>query len=373
MNEALVKRALRSLDEMALALPSRGKVLILPHDHPDPDALASAAGLQLLLRKRFGLQGEIVFTGMASRAENVEMMRHFAYGWRSPATLKARRRPMPAVFVDSTPWSGNVTTPPFARPVVVIDHHPVRGRSRPAGLFADIRTAAGATATMVYQYLTAAAVAPPRWMATLFTYALLSETLDLSRDCSEEDLEAYVAMLGRANLRVLGRIRHAPLTREYFGHLKKATERARVFGRVAFSHLEAVSQSSMAAEVADLLLRLQGVRWAFCTAWCEGRLHISLRSSVSGCDCGRVVREQIGERGSGGGHRHMAAGVVNAAGLDATQRADLLSGLVAGLLQALEPRAFREAVREGKPLQPEPLVDAAVSPSAGPEERGFRS
>jgi nanoRNase/pAp phosphatase (c-di-AMP/oligoRNAs hydrolase) len=356
MNEALKRRIAKSLDDLGGALPSRGRVLVMPHDHPDPDALASAAGLQLLLQKRYGLQGVILFTGTTDRAENQEMMRHFRYRWTSPGKVKTPRRPMPAVFVDTAPWSGNVTVPGFAKPVAVVDHHPTRGRKNKEGLFADIRSGAGATATMVYQYLKGAEIQPPRWLATLITYAILTETLDLSRDCTEEDLNAYTAMLARANLRTLGRIRHAPLTREYFAHLSEATREAQVFGRVAFTHLHEVSQSAIVAEVADLLLRLERITWSFCTAWQKDRLLVSMRSASAGADCGRVLRKAIGSRGSGGGHRQMAAGYLNVKGLNPAARSALHQEFVAGLLKVIERRSRRKGRGEEKPLSTQPLV-----------------
>ena len=41
---------------------------------PDPDALAAAAGMELLLKEYFKLRGQIIFTGQVSRAENRELL-----------------------------------------------------------------------------------------------------------------------------------------------------------------------------------------------------------------------------------------------------------------------------------------------------------
>ena len=62
-------------------LPARGRVLLIPHNYPDPDALASAAGMHLLLSRQFGVRGRILFTGTVSRAENREMLRQIRYSW----------------------------------------------------------------------------------------------------------------------------------------------------------------------------------------------------------------------------------------------------------------------------------------------------
>jgi len=359
MDDAKVKKTVKQLEQLRAVLPARGRVLILPHDHPDPDALASAAALHLLLHERFGLNGQIVFTGLVARAENQEMLRHFRYRWRHPGELRAPSKKIPTIFVDTAPWTGNVTIPSYAEPVAVIDHHPIRKMAAPMVAFADIRQGAGATATILNQYLDAVGVAPPKWLATLLTYAIITETLDLSRDSGPEDLEAYVDLLTRSNLKVLGKIRHAPLTREYFSHMKEAMDNGQVFGRVAFTHLHGVEQTEIVAELADFLLRMERISWAFCTAYREDRLVVSLRSSAAGARCGQLLRRLIGRSGEAGGHHHMAAGFIAMKSLKPSTREVKRNEFVQGLLRRIERRTRSQSSLGSSPLAPQPLVMAA--------------
>lgn len=360
MDDTTTRKTVKLLEQLRHVLPARGRVLILPHDHPDPDALASAAALHLLLHQRFGLNGQIVFTGLVARAENQEMLRHFRYRWRHPNELRTPAKKIPTIFVDTAPWTGNVTIPSYAEPVAVIDHHPVRRRAVPMVPFADIRQGAGATATILHQYLEAVGVAPPKWLATLLIYAIITETLDLSRDSGPEDLEAYVDLLTRANLKTLGRIRHAPLTREYFSHMKEAMDNGQVFGRVAFTHLHQVKQTEIVAELADFLLRMERISWAFCTAYREDRLVVSLRSSASRARCGQLLRTLIGRSGAAGGHNHMAAGFVAMKSMKPATRETKRGELVQGLLRRIERRTPRQAGDAAAPLAPQPLVMASA-------------
>jgi len=50
-------------------------LLILTHDFPDPDALASAYGLQHLAQSVFGLSARIAYCGEIGRMENKTMVR----------------------------------------------------------------------------------------------------------------------------------------------------------------------------------------------------------------------------------------------------------------------------------------------------------
>ena len=328
-----------SLAALQADLPVHGRVLIIPHDYPDPDAIASAAALHLLLKARFGVPSRIVFTGQASRAENRQMLRYCRYGFLLAGQLRLGRRRPAALVLDGVPWSGRVTVPPGARVIGVIDHHPqTRARKGFEGLM-DFRPGLGATASILYEYLKAADVAVPPWLAALLVYAIATETLDFSRRFTPLDLEAYTALLPRANMKILGDIRHAPLPRAYFAHLREAMDHAQVYGRAAWSHLDAVEQPEIVPEIADLLSRIERVTWTFCTAWRDDDLLISLRSSQPSARCGALLKAVVRDQGSAGGHFNMAAGVLNLAGRPLEEREERREELVRSLLGWIERRS----------------------------------
>jgi nanoRNase/pAp phosphatase (c-di-AMP/oligoRNAs hydrolase) len=362
MDEIRLKEARERLERLRSVLPARGRVFIVPHDYPDPDALASAAALHLLLAKYCRVQGQIVFTGTVSRAENIELLRHYRYAWRFLDQVRVPRRKVPCLFVDSLPRSGNVTTPPFGRPVAVIDHHAYTRKLPNGGMYTDIRKGTGASASIVYEYLVAAEVAIPKWLAAIMAYAIAAETLDLSRNCTDLDLEAYTALLARSSIPIVGRIRHAPLPRSYYVQLQEAIRNAYVFGRVAWTHLDAVEQIEIVAEVADLLCRMERINWAFCTAYKGDRLNVSLRSGRAGARCGSILRSVVRKNGEAGGHAWMAAGYLNVAGLDPVEREARRETLVKNLLKRIERRPLpSERIVEAA----RPLVSADWDPSDG--------
>lgn len=353
----------RALDALRAVLPAKGRVLILTHDYPDPDALAAAAAVELLLAKHYALKGRILFTGMVSRAENRELLRHFRYRWRLTSQYTAPTKPVPTIFVDTAPWAGNVTVPSFAKPVAVFDHHiPRRERARWKGVYCDVRTKAGAAASLLYGYLRAAELSVPTWLASVMVYAIATETLDLSREYTPEDRAAYIELMGRANMSILGRIRHAPLPRAYYARLREAMRNAYVYGCVAWSHFDQVKYPEVVAETADLLLRAERITWSCCTAFHQDSLLVSLRGSRKGAHCERLVKQLIGREGSAGGHRHMAAGALNLSGLSAEEREARRQALVRELVRRIEQRApvSDEADWLAKARK---LTDAAEEPS----------
>ncbi len=360
MESAVIAEVEQLLDALGARLPRRRQVLILPHDYPDPDALASAAALQLLLRERWKLHSRIVFSGAVSRAENRELLRHFKTKWISPQQWRGARRNVPAIFVDATPWSGNVTIPACALPIAVFDHHQHGRRTASDALLLDITPGFGALSTRLVECLTVAGIAVPKWLASVMAYAIASETVDFSRHASARDLEAYTVLLTRCNLKILGQIRNAALPRAYYGTLEEAVRNTLTYGRVSWTHLRAVSQPEIVAEIADLLVRMERITWAFCTAFSENRLLISLRSELAHASCARVLRSAIGPKeGSAGGHGQTAAGYMDVAGLSEAERDQRREQLVNRLILAIEGRAVETA----KPLVSPPSDDAAGKPS----------
>jgi nanoRNase/pAp phosphatase (c-di-AMP/oligoRNAs hydrolase) len=349
------------LAALKAVLPDAGRMLIVPHDYPDPDAFASAAAMHLLLKEKFHVNSRIVFTGMVNRAENREMLKHCRYSFTSTSRLQLGRKRPAALVLDGVPWSGRVTVPPGARVVGVIDHHPqTRAKKGFEGMM-DFRPGTGATASIMYEYLKEAAVPVPAWLAALLLYAIATETLDFSRRFTPLDLEAYAALLPRANMKILGEIRHAELPRSYFALLREAMDHAQLYGRVAWSHLDAVEHPEIVPEIADLLGRIERVTWTFCTGWRGDEMLISVRSSQPTARCGRLLRAVIGARGSAGGHHNMAAGTLDLTGLAPTEREELREKIVRDLIGWLEPRS--QESDEPLDTQAHPLVEAPHQPA----------
>jgi len=169
----------------------------------------------------------------------------------------------------------------------------------------------GATATLMSDLLEAAEIAVPTWLATTLVYAIATETLDLHREGTRQDLDAYMLRITQSNLGVLGRIRHAPLPRTYFASLQEGISQAQIYGRISWTTLAEVEKPEMVAEIADLLLRIERVSWSFCMAGRGERLLISIRSCQQGARCGKLLAKIIGKRGKAGGHGSMAAGYMN--------------------------------------------------------------
>lgn len=91
-------------------LPLKRSVLILPHDNPDLDAIASAWGLSYLLKKKIGLTSTIAYSVLIGRAENRALVRVLKIPLVKfdPQMLN---KYYSVVMVDSQPYTGNNPLP----------------------------------------------------------------------------------------------------------------------------------------------------------------------------------------------------------------------------------------------------------------------
>jgi nanoRNase/pAp phosphatase (c-di-AMP/oligoRNAs hydrolase) len=282
--------------------------LVLTHDNPDPDALASASLLAALLAQRFDRRVTCAYSGLIGRAENREMVRTLRLKIKPLRRLNLARYTYFAL-VDTQPRTGNNQLPDGVVPELVFDHHPPRRWSSTAA-FADIRPDYGATATILAEYHKVAGliVSPP--CATAVVYAIRSETQDFGREYAPIDKAIYDECLADVDKRALGRIQSAPLPLSYFHSLRQALGALESVGSLVISHIERIDQPDIVPEVADLLLRLEGKTWAMCTGRLDDRIYLSIRTSNPRADAGTLMRALVGKSGKGGGHGRTAGGWV---------------------------------------------------------------
>ena len=288
----------------------KGPVLVLTHDSPDPDALASGKGLFTLL-ERWDIPAKLVYFGLISRAENRAVLNLLTPDWQAEDSLPDLAGYTAVALVDTQPGAGNNRFPLDRVPDIVIDHHYPRWDALRPVRYVDVRPELGATASLVYQYLEAAGINPDPILATALFYGLQTDTRGLARDASHEDEAIYLKLLSWIDRPRLIRVEQAGLSRDYFRALSSGLAAARVFGRCVIANLGEMQRPDLPAEMADELIRLESARAVLCFGVFGGQLQLSLRTEPSGQDAGLLVQKVIGSLGKAGGHGTMGGGQVS--------------------------------------------------------------
>lgn len=311
-----MKRPKTRLRYLQAALAGARDVLILPHNYPDPDAIAASVALKFLLAESFGLKVRIGYRGTIGRAENRALVRYLD----SPLeriTLTELREATHVALVDTQPGAGNHSLPDDVTPAIVIDHHPLLETTQEPP-FVDIRPEVGASSTMLVEYLEAAALTIDSTLATALFYGIQTDTLGLQRSTTPLDREVFCSLLPQVDIEAIARIERAQVSPDYFRSVAETLHSACVYGGVIIAYMSELSYPDLAADMADFLLRMRGCRWVICMGIYKDTLFISVRTENKR-GAGQLVRTVVGTRGSAGGHGSMAGGQIHLAEGDSAE------------------------------------------------------
>lgn len=301
MNESLAR--LLQLDL------SGGPLLILTHDNPDPDSLSSAFALRHLLREKRQLDATIGYSGIVGRAENRAMVDLLELDIEKLNESDVSRFAHLAL-IDAQPLTGNTIIPDDRDVDIVIDHHPLREATTSARFY-DVQPRVGASATLLTNYLREAGATIDTRLATALLYGIRTETQDLSREASAEDREAYQFLFPLADGAKLAAIAQPRLSREYYRAVARAMERVTVAKNIAICFIEDSLDPDFVPEMADYLVRMEGLDWILVYGHFHGRLHLSIRTHDENAEAGEAMRLLLREIGAGGGHGMRAGGVID--------------------------------------------------------------
>ena len=313
------------------ALDGPEALVILPHDNPDPDALAAAATLKYLARDLYGREAVIALGGIVGRAENRAMLTYLNINLVPVAEI-AFSPGTRVALVDTQPGRPNNSLPEDVPATIVIDHHPAYAEY-PGVSFLDLRDAYGATSTILTEYLRESKLPVESKIATALFYGINAETQDLGREATPADVEASHFLYPFTNKRRLAKIENARVPRAYFRVFSAAIDGAMLYDTVVVSMLGELQYPDLVAEVADFLLRLDEAAWAAALGVYRGALHCSIRTTDRDVNAGDLLQRVLGSK-SAGGHDMIAGGRIQLPD-DPGLRARVLQGVRERLLTEL--------------------------------------
>jgi len=280
------------------------RVAIVLQDDPDPDAMSSAMALRTLLGRNKQTTPFFSFKPV-TRPENRTMV-HLLEIEVQPASTEALSEFDKIAMVDVQPAYFEAKLP---RADIVIDHHPgYEGGEAP---FEDVRTKYGATATIMTEYMISADERISERLATALLYGIRSDTLDLSRRTTDDDLQAFVHLIPLANYNLLREIDRPELPLSFARILARAMKRLKIKDQLVVLNLGPVERDDLIVQLADFCLQFEGVNWVAVAGKLGSNLVIAVRNQGMGRDnAGEAVKNLFGEIGSAGGHRNMAKAVI---------------------------------------------------------------
>ncbi|GAA0548130.1 bifunctional oligoribonuclease/PAP phosphatase NrnA [Halorubrum ejinorense] len=326
-----------------------GPLLVVAHDNPDPDAIASALGLARIAES-IGVEADACYGGEIAHQENRALVNLLGIGLRPFDEIDLEAYGGVALVDHSR--AGINDSLPEGHPVdVVVDHHPPRGPV--AGSFVDIRPAVGSTSTLIAEYLSRYGIAPERDLATALLYGIRIDTKNFTRATAIDDFEAAAALLAHADESTLERVESPSVSPETLRVLAAAIENRDVRGSVAASCVGEIADRDALAQAAERLLDLEDVTVTFVYGYMDGVIYGSARARGADLDAGELLRDALDPVGSAGGHASMAGAQVPLGILSEVSESESLPDVVEAFVAGRFFEALADAPAQPTGLSPE--------------------
>ncbi|MFN4132822.1 MAG: DHH family phosphoesterase [Candidatus Hadarchaeales archaeon] len=285
--------------------PRGGKMAIVLQTNPDPDSIASGVALKLY-SKRFGIDADIVYDGIIGHPQNKALVNLLGV-----ELLEANR-----VNFGEYRWFALVDVathsycalPPTIIPTIIIDHHTVP-ESEVKGTFVDI-TPVAAASTLLANYLKFAGIEIDQPTATALLMGILTDTINLVRGFTPQDMEAYEWLSRLADMDMLRQLMSPSIPPENFEVLIAAHRASKIKEGFLFANVGEVKNRELIAYAADALLNREGVGTTVVYGIVGENVYVSARTKDVSIHLGKVLREAFTEIGSAGGHPKMAGATI---------------------------------------------------------------
>lgn len=283
------------------------RVFIQTHNFPDQDAVASAFGLQYLLR-HFGIETTICHRGSVERAVTANMVSELGIEMLSDEN-NDYDEPMNEsdyiITVDSQKGSGNIDDL-IGDEVACIDHHPTFVEVDDYK-YKDVRIV-GSCSTIIADYYRECGVEMSESVATALLYGLKCDTRNFTRGVTRLDVDIFNYLFSKSNHQQIRRYQAAEIEYSELNAFSDSLRNIEIYNEVGFAFLDFQCKEGFIATVSDFILDIDLVKFVVVYTRRPHGFKFSVRSELDELDAGAIVSEALKDVGLGGGHKTMAGG-----------------------------------------------------------------
>ena len=286
------------------------KILIVCHDNPDPDALASALAMKHLCDS-LGHLSTIIHGGMIEHQQNRAMVkllemdiRKLILDWEIEDLLNESDV---VICVDFSHPGANNILPSTCVPHIVIDHHP--SEVRPAGDVILVRSEFAATSSLIASVLMNSGVEMNSNVATALAFGIRTDTLGFTRSFNAVDLRALSWLGAWIDWDLMRSFESPPRTQEVLSIFKQALKDATLNDGLMLVPISEMADRDALSQVADFLLPTEGVEIVVSYGVRMSKVILSARSTSENVHLGKILSKTFA-KGSAGGHKELAGGQI---------------------------------------------------------------
>lgn len=281
------------------------KVYLQTHNFPDPDALASAFGMQVFLRAH-GVESTICYAGEVETNSTKKMMDVFQIEAYEIDEITDMATEDYIVTIDGQKYNSNLTDFP-GNEVACIDHHPTMIPC--AYEYSDLRIC-GACASIVANYFKESQTTLDTNTATALLYGIKMDTDSFNRGVTDFDIDMFSYLHKLADNQTIISLSHNNYEIQDLYAYGEAIRNIKIYDNVGFASISFDCPDALVAMISDFILGLDIVQFAVVYAARNGGYKFSVRNETKHYHAGTVTAKALKEIGDGGGHFAMAGGIV---------------------------------------------------------------
>jgi len=287
------------------------KVYLQTHNYPDPDALASAYGMQVFLRA-YGVDSTICYAGNIEKNSTKRMIEEFGIEVVHIDDLKNMKATDYIVTIDAQKYNSNITDFPGDE-VACIDHHPTM---IPCFYqYSDIRIC-GACSSIVAEYFKSSGVSLDTNTATALLYGIRMDTDSFNRGVTDFDIAMFAYLHKIANNHKITALYNSNMEIEDLYAYGEAIRNIKIYDNVGFASISFDCPDGLIAMISDFILGLDIVELSVVYATRSGGYKFSVRNETDVYHAGMITQKALQGIGGGGGHFSMAGGFMTKEGLE---------------------------------------------------------
>lgn len=281
------------------------KVYLQTHNFPDPDALASAYGMQVFLHAH-GVESTICYAGEVEANSTKKMMEVFQIDACEIDDIHDMKPEDYIVTIDGQKYNSNLSDFPGDE-VACIDHHPTM---KPCAYqYSDLRIC-GACASIVTSYFKESGTTLDMKTATALLYGIKMDTDSFNRGVTDFDIEMFAYLHKIADNQIIISLSHNNYEIQDLYAYGEAIRNIKIYDNVGFASISFDCPDALVAMISDFILGLDIVEFAVVYAARNGGYKFSVRNETKHYHAGTVTARALKDLGDGGGHFAMAGGMI---------------------------------------------------------------
>lgn len=286
-------------------------VYLQTHNFPDPDALASAFGMQVFLRAH-GVDSVICYAGNIEKNSTKRMIEEFGIEAVHIDDLQDMSKSDYIVTIDAQKYNSNITDFP-GNEVACIDHHPTMIPCYYE--YSDIRIC-GACASIVANYFKVSDTTIDTNTATALLYGIKMDTDSFNRGVTDFDIEMFGYLHQLADNDVITTMYNNNMEIEDLYAYGEAIRNIKIYDNVGFAKISFDCPDGLIAMISDFILGLDVVELSVVYAARTGGYKFSVRNETTVYHAGSITQRALEGLGGGGGHFSMAGGFMTKEGVE---------------------------------------------------------